>query len=120
MREVTTRQLQYLEFIVSYTDAHGYAPSTRDIGAAMGFISPNAVHDALNSLERKGMITRARERARSIVVTTDGRYVIQADDGLNEAAMAADDSAAQAPGDEMAADMARWLHELQKRRGRAE
>lgn len=119
MREITARQLEYLQFIAVYTREHGYAPATRDMQAALGVASTNAVHCALRSLEAKGMIIHSPKLSRSIRLTADGRYVVEEDDGLAEATMAAQDAAKDAPGDAMAVQMARWLRELQERRGRA-
>jgi len=117
--ELTSRQLEILSWIDRYTTEHGYAPSTRDIAAAHGIASTNGVNDHLVRLAKKGMITRSTMKSRTVVLTDAGRYVVQEDDGLNEAAMVATEAAAAAPGDQDMAFMAKWLRELQRRRAGA-
>lgn len=53
---LTNRQQQILAWIREYTQAHGYAPTVREIGDAHGIRSTNAVADHLKRLRRKGAI----------------------------------------------------------------
>lgn len=64
---VTARQRQYLRFVATFTAANGYPPTVREMASAHG-VTPNAVSDALDALERKGKIRRTPRTARSIVV----------------------------------------------------
>lgn len=65
------RQLAIYDFIRSYTDEHGYPPSVREIGAAVGLASPSTVHMHLKVLEERGLIKRDSKKPRTIEVMQD-------------------------------------------------
>ena len=62
------RQIQIYEFICSYSEEHGYPPSVREIGAAVGLASPSTVHMHLKVLEDEGYIRRDPKKPRTIEV----------------------------------------------------
>ena len=62
------RQLANYDFIRSYSDEHGYPPSVREIGAAVGLASPSTVHMHLKVLEEQGLIKRDSKKPRTIEV----------------------------------------------------
>ncbi|MCR8907453.1 MULTISPECIES: transcriptional repressor LexA [Atopobiaceae] len=62
------RQLAIYDFIKSYSDEHGYPPSVREIGAAVGLASPSTVHMHLKALESQGLIKRDSKKPRTIEV----------------------------------------------------
>ena len=62
------RQLAIYEFIRSYSNEHGYPPSVREIGAAVGLASPSTVHMHLKVLEEQGLIRRDSKKPRTIEV----------------------------------------------------
>lgn len=62
------RQLAIYDFIRSYSDEHGYPPSVREIGAAVGLASPSTVHMHLKVLEEQGLIRRDSKKPRTIEV----------------------------------------------------
>ena len=66
------RQLAIYDFIRSYSDEHGYPPSVREIGTAVGLASPSTVHMHLKVLEERGLIKRDSKKPRTIEVM-DGR-----------------------------------------------
>lgn len=66
---ITRRQLKVLTFIYQFKAEHGYAPCLREIGAELGCVSTNAVSCHLMALERKGLLTRDRMIARSLVLS---------------------------------------------------
>ena len=70
MKVITTEDRDELivEFIADYATTHGYAPSIREIGTAVGLTSTSSVHQRLRRLEKAGLVRRASNRARSIVV----------------------------------------------------
>ncbi|MDR3211589.1 MAG: transcriptional repressor LexA [Planctomycetota bacterium] len=71
MQNLTKRQQAVFDFIVkSYRDG-GYIPTVRQIAAAFGFASPNAVVSHLIGLEKKGYINRRRGEARNIEIAPD-------------------------------------------------
>jgi repressor LexA len=63
---LTERQRQILDFLTKYTDAHGYPPTVREIGEAVGLASPSTVHAHLANLERSGLIKRDPTKPRAI------------------------------------------------------
>lgn len=66
--KIGKRQLAIYEFICSYTEEHGYPPSVREIGAAVGLASPSTVHMHLKALEEQGLIRRDSKKPRTIEV----------------------------------------------------
>lgn len=62
------RQLAIYDFIRTYSDEHGYPPSVREIGAAVGLASPSTVHMHLKVLEEQGLIRRDSKKPRTIEV----------------------------------------------------
>lgn len=44
MKQLTAKQQQIYDYIVSFTDEHGYPPSVREIGEYVGLKSPSTVH----------------------------------------------------------------------------
>lgn len=53
-------QARIIEVITGWVDRHGYAPTVREIGAAVGLKSPSSVTHHLKALERHGLLRRAR------------------------------------------------------------
>ena len=62
------RQQRILVAIRDWVVRHGYAPSTREIGDAVGLRSPSSVSKHLTSLEEKGFLRRGTAVARPIDV----------------------------------------------------
>lgn len=62
------RQNDILAFIQTYTDQHGYPPSVREIGAAVGLKSTASVARYLVALQNSGRLTHpaAKRRAWSV------------------------------------------------------
>jgi len=65
---LTQRQRSMLEVIRASTEKHGYPPSMREIGEAVGLVSPSSVKYQLAALERKGFIRRDPNRPRAMEV----------------------------------------------------
>ena len=57
---LTTRQQEIWQFLAEYVDAHGYPPTVREIGDAVGLASPSTVHAHLANLERAGLLGAIR------------------------------------------------------------
>ena len=68
MGKLTARQQNIYDFILTFTQEHGYPPSVREIGAAVGLKSPSTVHFHLKGLEEAGMIAKAEGKTRAITV----------------------------------------------------
>jgi len=56
---LTPRQAEVLEAVEAFILGRGYGPTIRQLGAALGLPNPSAVLKHLQSLERKGYISRA-------------------------------------------------------------
>jgi repressor LexA len=63
---LTTRQQEIWQFLAEYVDAHGYPPTVREIGDAVGLASPSTVHAHLANLERAGLLKRDPTKPRAI------------------------------------------------------
>jgi repressor LexA len=70
---LTERQRQIFEFVRSYVDAHGYPPTVREIGEAVGLASPSTVHAHLANLERAGLLKRDPTKPRALELIDRGR-----------------------------------------------
>ena len=71
--ELTGRQQEIWSFLVEYVDRHGYPPTVREIGEAVGLASPSTVHAHLARLESAGLIRRDRTKPRALEVMDGGR-----------------------------------------------
>ncbi len=63
---LTERQQEIWQFLVEYVDGHGYPPTVREIGEAVGLASPSTVHAHLANLERAGLLRRDPTKPRAI------------------------------------------------------
>lgn len=63
---LTARQQEIWQFLVDYVDGHGYPPTVREIGQAVGLASPSTVHAHLANLERAGLLRRDPTKPRAI------------------------------------------------------
>ena len=66
---VTERQRAILEYLHEYVDQHGYPPTVREIGQAVGLRSPSTVHAHLAQLERAGLLRRDPTKPRALELT---------------------------------------------------
>jgi repressor LexA len=64
--DLTKRQQEIFEFIKRYTAGHGYPPTVRDIGKAVGLASSSTVHAHLANLEKLGLLRRDPTKPRAI------------------------------------------------------
>jgi repressor LexA len=67
--ELTGRQQEIWSFLVEYVDQHGYPPTVREIGEAVGLASPSTVHAHLANLERAGLLRRDPTKPRALELT---------------------------------------------------
>lgn len=63
---LTKRQKEILDYIESFIDDRGYAPSFEEIADHFGYSSLATVHEHLSNLERKGYIRKSYNESRSI------------------------------------------------------
>ena len=69
--ELTGRQQQIWNFLVEYGEQHGYPPTVREIGEAVGLASPSTVHAHLANLERAGFLRRDPTKPRALELRRD-------------------------------------------------
>jgi repressor LexA len=70
-RGLTARQREVLQIIEKHMRDHGYPPSVREIGEAIGLTSPSTVHAHLNALQRRGYLRRDPTKPRALEVRWD-------------------------------------------------
>lgn len=66
---LTKRQKEILDYVSSFIDDRGYAPSFEEIAESFGYSSLATVHEHLSNLERKGYIRKAYNESRSVELT---------------------------------------------------
>jgi repressor LexA len=69
--DLTKRQREIFDFIKRYSERHGYPPTVRDIGKAIGLTSSSTVHAHLSNLEKVGLLRRDPSKPRAIEVLVD-------------------------------------------------
>lgn len=74
MEKLTTRQEEILNFIKEYIVAHGYPPTVREIGGALGLSSPATIHAHLQNLENKGFIKKQNTKNRAIELLVENEF----------------------------------------------
>lgn len=81
---LTKRQQEIFDFIRGYSAKHGYPPTVRDIGKAIGLTSSSTVHAHLANLEKIGLLRRDPSKPRAIELLVDrAKRAVGADgDGL--------------------------------------
>ena len=68
MANLTAKQQQIYDYILAFTADHGYPPSVREIGDAVGLKSPSTVHFHLKHLEELGVIVKGTGKGRAITL----------------------------------------------------
>jgi len=69
--DLTKRQRQIYDFIGSYLSSHGYPPTVREIGKAVGLGSSSTVHAHLSKLEGLGLLKRDPSKPRALEMLVD-------------------------------------------------
>ena len=68
---LTKRQQEIFDYIKRYSSKHGYPPTVRDIGKAIGLTSSSTVHAHLSNLEKIGLLRRDPTKPRAIELLVD-------------------------------------------------
>ena len=84
--DLTQRQRRILEYIRSAVEHNGYPPSVREIGEAVGLVSPSSVAYQLKELEKKGYLRRDPNRPRAVDVRPPSELMEQQDEEAVRAA----------------------------------
>ena len=69
--DLTKRQQEIFDFIKKHSAKHGYPPTVRDIGKAIGLTSSSTVHAHLANLEKIGLLKRDPSKPRAIELLVD-------------------------------------------------
>ena len=69
---LTARQQEILHFVNAHLAQHGYPPTVREIGAAVGLTSSSTVHAHLANLERDGFLRRDPTKPRAMELMDRG------------------------------------------------
>src|SRR5215210_172515 len=68
---LTKRQQEIFDYVKRYGAEHGYPPTVRDIGKAIGLTSSSTVHAHLANLEKVGLLRRDPSKPRALEVLVD-------------------------------------------------
>src|SRR2546421_235433 len=79
---LTKRQQEIFDFIKRYSARHGYPPTVRDIGKAIGLTSSSTVHAHLANLEKIGLLRRDPTKPRAMEILVDKAKRVVAPVGL--------------------------------------
>ena len=67
-RPLSEKQRRIYDFIINFTSKHGYPPSVREIGDAVGLRSPSTVHSHINTLVDRGLINKDDRKTRALTL----------------------------------------------------
>ena len=76
--QLTRKQKQFFDYIVSYKKDHGIWPTYREIADQFGFKSPNSVTQNLQALLRKGYLIKTDEDEYDLAPEHDVAITVQA------------------------------------------
>ena len=71
VKDLTKRQREIFDFISRYLSRHGYPPTVREIGKAVGLHSSSTVHAHLAKLESLGVLKRDPSKPRALEVLVE-------------------------------------------------
>ena len=74
---LTKRQKQVLEFIKSFTDKKGYAPSLEEITKHLRLSSVSTAHHHISRLEKEGLIIREKNEPRAIKIKGEEEELVK-------------------------------------------
>ena len=81
--KLTKRQQEIFDYIKRYSARHGYPPTVRDIGKAIGLTSSSTVHAHLSNLEKLGLVRRDPTKPRALELLVDtAKKVVPGPSGL--------------------------------------
>lgn len=77
MENLTKRQEEIVNYMKEYVVSHGFPPTVREIGKALGVSSPATIHAHLANLEKKGIIKKDGSKNRAIELLVENEYAIK-------------------------------------------
>ena len=75
MDKLTNRQNEVLDYIKNYIATHGYPPTVREIGKALGLNSPATIQSHITALETKGYVKKTNSKYRTLEIVGNNEYV---------------------------------------------
>ena len=75
MEKLTKKQEDVLNYIKEYMVSHGYPPTIREIGGALGISSPATIHVHLQNLQKKRIIKKNGSKNRAIELLVQNEYI---------------------------------------------
>ena len=82
VKDLTKRQREIFDFIGRYLKEHGYPPTVREIGKAVGLHSSSTVHAHLSKLESLGVLRRDPSKPRALEVMVERAKKVVKPSGL--------------------------------------
>ena len=71
IKDLSKRQREIFDYISRYLSRHGYPPTVREIGKAVGLHSSSTVHAHLSKLEKLGVLKRDPTKPRAMEVLVE-------------------------------------------------
>lgn len=68
LEKLSKMQQKVYDFLLAFLDEHGYPPTVREIGEALGLRSPSTVHFHLKHLAERGYIEKDAGKGRAIAL----------------------------------------------------
>ena len=68
MEKLSRMQQRVYDYIAESIAEHGYAPSVREVGEALGLKSPSTVHFHIKPLQEMGLIEKSAGKGRAITL----------------------------------------------------
>ena len=69
---LSTKQLNVLEYIYQTVQTQGYPPTVREIGKAIGLSSTSTVHGHIDRLQKNGYLEKDPTKPRALEITAQG------------------------------------------------
>lgn len=72
IKNLSTKQLNVLEYIYQTVQTQGYPPTVREIGKAIGLSSTSTVHGHIDRLQKNGYLEKDPTKPRTLEITAQG------------------------------------------------
>lgn len=72
IKNLSTKQLNVLEYIYQTVQTKGYPPTVREIGKAIGLSSTSTVHGHIDRLQKNGYLEKDPTKPRALEITAQG------------------------------------------------
>jgi repressor LexA len=83
--DLTARQRRILEYIRETVQSRGYPPTVREIGEAVGLVSPSSVAYQMGVLQKKGYLRKDPNRPRAVDVRPQSELFMDDEEAIRAA-----------------------------------